>query len=276
MTFWDGSHWVADVPARHSRAHGIARRMLGATAEAGLITVLIFGLIAGSAFAGKGSHSGGGGGSCVANTPGLAVQNTWAWAQTGSYGLAGQRLTYQVQVINYDVGCRSASFVLSASAPAGFAVSVPTNTITVKAGGIGYLSAYVTSPAGSTDGTYPVTFNVLRTGTASPAGAATTYYMVYSSDSAAPSIYWPNPSEGQTVTGRSFWVQASATDDHSVKEISVSIDSAALVSTQCDDIAYSCTLYYNWTTVRGTHTATFTATDWMGNDAATSVRFTVN
>ena len=58
MSYWDGNHWVADVPAAPSRAPRIARRLLGATAEAGLITVLIFGLIAGSAFAARGGGGG--------------------------------------------------------------------------------------------------------------------------------------------------------------------------------------------------------------------------
>lgn len=63
MTFWDGSQWVAEKTAPDSRAPGIARRLLGATAEAGIVTALIFGLIAGSAFAAKGgnTHTGGGG-----------------------------------------------------------------------------------------------------------------------------------------------------------------------------------------------------------------------
>jgi len=72
MSFWDGSHWVADVPARPSRAPDIARRLLGTTAEAGLITALIFGLMAGSAFAAKnggGSKPQGGGGSSTLTGP---------------------------------------------------------------------------------------------------------------------------------------------------------------------------------------------------------------
>ena len=58
MSYWDGTRWVAEKPAAPSRAPGIARRLLGATAEAGLITALIFGLIAGSAFAAKGGNAG--------------------------------------------------------------------------------------------------------------------------------------------------------------------------------------------------------------------------
>ena|SRR5438067_6140012 len=63
MSYWDGTRWVAEKPAAPSRAPGIARRLLGATAEAGLITTLIFGLIAGSAFAAKGGNAKPSGGS---------------------------------------------------------------------------------------------------------------------------------------------------------------------------------------------------------------------
>jgi hypothetical protein len=257
------------------RIRSVFNHSAQAIAEGALISLLVVGLMAGSAFAGQGSH-GGGGTSCTVNTPGLAVQNTWAWAATGSYGLAGQRLTYQVQVINYDTGCRSASFALSATAPDGFVVSIPTTGVTLKSGGSGYLSAYVTSPSGAADGTYPIAFSVARTGTSSSTGSDTTYYKVYSSDGAAPTVYWPNPSDGQAISGRSFWVQASAVDDHAVKEIRLSLDGAATATTQCDGIAYSCTLYYDWTTVKGAHTATFTATDWMDNATTTTVTFTVN
>ena len=72
MSYWDGSQWVAEKTAAPSRAPGIARRLLGATAEAGLITALIFGLIAGSAFAAKGGNNspkGGGGGSTSFSGP---------------------------------------------------------------------------------------------------------------------------------------------------------------------------------------------------------------
>lgn len=65
MSFWDGTQWVAGEPATPPRSSGVGRRLIGATAEAGLISVLIFGLIAGSAFAAKGgspAHNSGGGG----------------------------------------------------------------------------------------------------------------------------------------------------------------------------------------------------------------------
>ena len=53
MTYWNGSAWEADPVADPPRPRR-ARRFLGAATEAGLITLLMFGLIAGTALAAKG------------------------------------------------------------------------------------------------------------------------------------------------------------------------------------------------------------------------------
>lgn len=59
MTYWNGASWEADRPADPPRRRR-GRRFLGAAAEAGLITLLIFGLIAGTALGAKGGAGGGG------------------------------------------------------------------------------------------------------------------------------------------------------------------------------------------------------------------------
>ena len=59
MSFWDGRRWADDVAANTAPASNrVRRRLLGATAEAGLITLLIFGLIAGTTLAAKGGGGG--------------------------------------------------------------------------------------------------------------------------------------------------------------------------------------------------------------------------
>jgi hypothetical protein len=58
MTYWDGTRWVPDSPASAPAPLRRGRRFLGATAEALLVTGLVFGLIAGTTFAAKGGNRG--------------------------------------------------------------------------------------------------------------------------------------------------------------------------------------------------------------------------
>lgn len=235
--------------------------------------VLVPAALAGKPGGGGGHGGGGGGSSCTQNAPGVYVDNTYAWAQYGSWGLPGQQLMYAVDVINYDVGCASSTFAVSVSAPGGFSVSVPTSTISLRAGGSGYVWAYVTAPSAIADGDYPVTVTVTRSG--GSAASATSYYKVYSTDGTAPTLYWPNPGEGSTITGRSYNVTVSSNDDHAVRKIDVYIDNVLKSETLCDGIAYSCSLYYAWSPQSGKHTATFKSYDWMGNVGLLTVSFTV-
>ena len=58
MTDWDGYRWVPESRPEPRRS-GPARRLFGASAEAALITLLMFGLIAGTTLAAKGGNGGG-------------------------------------------------------------------------------------------------------------------------------------------------------------------------------------------------------------------------
>jgi hypothetical protein len=67
MSFWNGREWVDEgPPATDVKREGRVKHVAKAVLEAGLITALTFGLIAGSAFAArggggsKGGHGGGG------------------------------------------------------------------------------------------------------------------------------------------------------------------------------------------------------------------------
>jgi hypothetical protein len=241
-----------------------------------LAVVLVVVLVP-TAFAGKGGGHGGGG-TCTQNTPGVSVQNNWAWSQPGSWGLPGQQLTYVINVTNYDSGCGSSTFNVNVTAPSGFSVSPPMNTITLSSGSISSVVAYVTSPSAIADGNYPLTVTVGRAGTSASTGSDTTYYKVYSSDTAAPTLYWPSPGDGTTISGRSWTVGVSSTDDHAVKKIDLYIDNVYRSTTACDDIAYTCQLSDPWSLggVHGQHTATFKSYDWMGNVGVLAVSFTVS
>jgi hypothetical protein len=73
MSFWNGREWVREAPpaAGVVKPEGRVKHVAKAVLEASLITALTFGLIAGSAFAGKGSRGGSGatGGGTISLAP---------------------------------------------------------------------------------------------------------------------------------------------------------------------------------------------------------------
>jgi hypothetical protein len=213
---------------------------------------------------------------CTPYAPRASVDNNYQGG-SGSWGMPGQPVTYAIDVFNNDVGCGSSSFFVSLSAPSGFSVSFPTNSISLASSSTGYLFADVTSPASAADGDYPLTVKVSRGGIAPPVSASSSY-KVYSSDSTAPQMFWMYPADGDAVSGRSTYVSINSADDHAVRSVDLSIDGTHIATTTCDNISYECGVSYKWSIrrVHGTHTATFTATDWMGNVATESATFTVN
>jgi hypothetical protein len=190
--------------------------------------------------------------------------------------LPGQQLTYSIDVINYDAGCSSSTFTVSVSAPSGFSVGMSTNTISLKAGSQGYVWATVTSPAASADGDFPLTVTVQRPTSSNSTASYTSYYKVYSSDILAPTLFYANPADGATISGRSFNFTVSSSDDHAVKHVDLYIDDNLVTTANCDDVSYTCLLNYTWATTRGQHTATFKSYDWMGNVGTLTNVFTVS
>jgi Bacterial Ig domain len=223
---------------------------------------------------GGGGGRGGGGTSCTHNAPTVTVQNNWQWAASGAWGLPGQRIGYMILLDNTDSGCGSSTFTLTVTAPSGFSVSVPTSTVSLGSGSYAYLWAYVTSPAGLADGDYPLTVSAARTN--GPSASEATAYKLYSSDTTVPTLFWPNPSDGTTISGRSYNLAVSSSDDHAVKKIDLYLDGAYVSTTTCDDITYICQLNYSWSPRTGQHTATFKSYDWMGNVGAVTVSFPVS
>jgi hypothetical protein len=225
---------------------------------------------------GKGKPGGSsGGGTCTQRAPAVSIDNSSGWAQWGSYGLPGQQLKYAINVLNYDIGCGSSTFTVSLSAPSGFSVSIPTNAITLRSSSSGYVSANVASPSVIADGDYPLTVTVQRSGTSNSTVSSTSYYKVYSTDTVAPLLYWPNPADGTTISS-SYQAIVSSSDDHAVSKIELYVDNAYTSTTLCDDVAYECQLVYKLSLGRGQHTATFKSYDWMGNVGVLTSTFTVS
>src|SRR5215831_20690204 len=229
----------------------------------------------GHTFAARRPTSGGGG--CTPNAPGVAPQNTYGWGQFGSWGLPGQRLGYQVRVDDLDVGCGSATFSFSVSAPSGFTVEVPTSSVTLRSGTSAYLWAYVTSPSTSADGDYPLTVTVTRSGNGTRASQVT-HYKVYTSDSTPPTLFFSNPADGETLSGSSYTFAVWSNDDHAVQRIELYIDGLHQATTVCPDVSYNCALSYRMSLRRlhGQHTATFMSYDWTSHVGLLTVNFTVS
>jgi len=213
---------------------------------------------------------------CTPSAPGVAVQNTYGWGQSGSWGLGGQRLGYQVRVDDLDLGCGSTTFTFSVSAPSGFTVEVPTSSVSLRAGTSAYLWAYVTSPSTAADGDDPLSLTVTRSANGATASQVT-YYKVYSSDSTPPTLFFSNPADGETLSGSSYTFAVWSNDDHAVQRIELYVDGVYRATATCDDVSYNCALSYRWSLrhVHGQHTATFKSYDWWGNVATLPVTFTV-
>ncbi len=246
----------------------------------GIALVVLLALVpaALAAKGGGGGHGGGHGGtsSCTQNAPGVSVQNNWAWGSSGSFGRPGQQLAYDIRVTNNDVGCGSSTFSVSVSVPSGFSVSLPTSQVSLASTSSSYLWVYVTSPSAIADGNYPLVVTVTRAATSASTGSDTTYYKVYSSDTTAPTLFWPNPGNGTTISGHSYNVTVSSSDDHAVKNIDLYIDNAYVSTKACDDVTYICQLNYSWSPSAGQHTATFKSHDWLGNVGVLTVAFTAS
>ena len=92
MTYWNGSAWETERPANPPRPRR-GRRFLGAATEAGLITLLMFGLIAGTALAAPGGKGGGTNGSSL----GLVIIDS-----TDGVAHHGGRVTFDVSTTATD------------------------------------------------------------------------------------------------------------------------------------------------------------------------------
>ena len=219
------------------------------------------------------------GGGCTPAAPTVSIENAWGWGAWGSWGTPGQTLAYQIHLVNNDAGCAASNFVISMTAPSGFTVSIPTSAVSVKSWSSVYLWAYVKSPSAVADGDYPLTVTAQRGSSPGSTVSFTSAYKVYSTDTIGPTLFWPNPGEGQTLSGRSYNVVVSSNDDHAVKRIEIYIDDVYRSTTTCDDVAYNCSAAYKWSlrgVTGGRHVATFRSIDWFENPGVLTVNFTVS
>ena len=93
-------------------------------------------------------------------------------------------------------------------------------------------------------------------------------------------MFWANPGDGTSISGRSYNVSVASSDDHQLTKIELYIDNAhsPTATNSCDGVAYRCQLFYKWAIrrVHGQHSATFKSYDYLGNVGALTVTFNVN
>jgi hypothetical protein len=51
-------------------------------------------------------------------------------------------------------------------------------------------------------------------------------------------LYWTNPADGGTLSGRTAYVGFASSDDHAVKQLNLSIDGVSKASRLCDGVSY--------------------------------------
>jgi len=133
MTFWDGSNWVTEAPrATDVKPKGRVRRLAAATLRASMITALTFGMVAGTAFAGKGGGGATTGGDTLTgpvmvfdrNASGaidygdditFSVTTSASRAQVGLRCYQGTNFVYDGYVATYDSWLSAKYFTLSGS-----------------------------------------------------------------------------------------------------------------------------------------------------------------
>jgi len=98
MDYWDGHRWLPDKPASSNRRRR-GGRFFGAAAEASLITLLMFGLIAGTTLAAKGGNQLSGPTTCaiegnVVTGAGLPTDQVINFMVTDAHGTWGWALGF--------------------------------------------------------------------------------------------------------------------------------------------------------------------------------------
>jgi hypothetical protein len=93
-------------------------------------------------------------------------------------------------------------------------------------------------------------------------------------------LFWASPGDGTAISGRSYNVSVSSSDDHQVTKLELYLDNdhAPTATTLCNGVSFRCKLVYTWNIrrVHGQHSATFKSYDYLGNVGTQTVSFTVN
>lgn len=198
-------------------------------------------------------------GGCIPATPLLTLNPT---TQSGS---PGQALVYQITMQNNDsANCAPSLFSINSNIPQGWQVSPSTFTETIAPGVTINRDLIVSSPSGASSGTSS-SIVVQMTGTASSAHSTsrTLVYNVVAPDLASPTLTITKPKATQLPSKGKLSINASATDNVGVTQISIYFDGVLLKT--CTNVN-SCSTNKQVSQISsGSHTILVNAFDAAGN-----------
>ncbi len=181
-------------------------------------------------------------------------------------GQGSGNATYSVSVENTNsASCEPAMIALSSILPIGWNGVFSPNSATLQSGATATTSLVVSPLSGTGDGSYPFTVKGTWNGLEGSAGAT---YIVYSADITAPVVQIAQPLDGAILTGQSYTLSATASDNVGVKKVEFYLDDALIGSDTSAPYSYR---FQHRKITGGSHTITAKAYDARGNSGTASV-----
>lgn len=200
----------------------------------------------------------------------VPAQPTMSLSPVSQTSLAGGALVYTLSITNTDsVGCSGETYTFTPSLPAGWSSSLSNSSVTVSSGASANTTLTVTSPSGTTDGSYGITAQAQNAAATENASAQGTY-VVFTPvvDTTPPTVLITSPANGSTISGIFANVAVTASDNIRVTKVEIYVDGVLKVT----DTATPYT--YKWNIKKaasGSHTISAKAYDAAGNTASASV-----
>lgn len=218
---------------------------------------------------------------CQPREPRVRISALYAWNSDGLWATPGMPRNFPMGIVNND--CKQQTYTVSVQVPDGFTATLDKTEVTLDAYGSSKLipsttvNLNVSSQSSIADGDYPIIVTITSTTDPLMTASDTSYYKVYSSDTAAPRFGITNPF-GTIKASKRTNVIANVYDDHILKLVEFYIDGRLVYSHDCtEETLYFCQPYFVWDSTKavGDHTVLYKATDLFNNTSSTSVNFTV-
>jgi peptidyl-Asp metalloendopeptidase len=155
---------------------------------------------------------------CTLANPSLSI------TPSSTQGAAGQPLVYTATMVNNNSStCVPATFNISSAAPAGWSVS-GTASFTLASGNSSNSFVTITSPTGTSVGTYSIPLTATNAAVPSYSANASAIYTIAATD-AIPIVTILAPTNNATISkGKALSITGTATDDSQVNSVSLYVN----------------------------------------------------